>query len=625
MLSRFKQRVGSRKRSWQRKIELTVAVSLILALLTACGGAAVAPADPGAAAAPDDAASAPAASSGATMADVGRGETLILQRGGNVINNFDQMNPYGLGGLGVVRDTLNKTIYEFLFYYNHNSGEVTPWLATDYEYNDTFDEIVIHLRDGVTWSDGEPFTANDIKYTMDLVKGTPTMVFSAQLEESVAEVEAVDDLTLRIVLSKPNPRWVFSFLAENSEINLAILPQHIWEGKDVETFNNFDLELGYPVGTGPYTLVRASDQQLVYDLREDWWAATTGFAELPAVKRIIRIPGGDAAGATRLFAQNEVDFGGALQKGDFEAARGRNPDLIAWNAEGPSWGTADACTYILGLNTDVHPFDKPEVRHAINRAIDRTRLITLAYEDSTVPMVVPLSSFGGVLQYQDQIQDLLDEADLDRQDLAEVDRLMTSVGFTKDAEGFWIDEEGERVIMTLSSTGGIRPMGPPLAEQLRAAGFDAIHRHDDTGQITNNVRDGTQETFLDPHCGAAQEPYPTFSHFHSKYYAPVGETTGFRWANSRYQNPEYDAILDQMEAMQPSPDDAEYVELFRQAAEIWVEDLPEIVLAEERHVWTYNASCWTGWPSAEDPYIAPYDLWGAFLLAILNLEPTGAC
>jgi hypothetical protein len=98
MLSRFKQRIGSRKRSWQRKIEVTVAVSLILTLLTACGGAAVAPADPGAAATPGAAASAPAASSGATMADVGRGETLILQRGGNVINNFDQMNPYGWEG-----------------------------------------------------------------------------------------------------------------------------------------------------------------------------------------------------------------------------------------------------------------------------------------------------------------------------------------------------------------------------------------------------------------------------------------------------------------------------------------------------------------------------------------------
>jgi peptide/nickel transport system substrate-binding protein len=608
-------------RLWFRKAAVTAAAAFVLAFVAACGGPAAPAAPSGDTAAPSGEAAAPAAGSG----EITRAETLILQRGGNVINNFDQMNPYGLGGLGVVRDTLNKTIYEFLFLYNHNSGEIMPWLATDFEYNDTFDEIVIHLREGVTWSDGEPFTAHDIKYTFDLIKATPTMVFSAQINDSVAEVEAVDDLTVRIALSKPNPRWVFSFLAENSEINLAILPQHIWEGQDVETFSNFDLEKGWPVGTGPFRLVRASDQQLMYEVREDWWAATTGFHELPKVKRIIRIPGGDAAGATRLFAQNEVDFGGALQKGDFEAARGRNPNLVSWNPEGPTWGTADACTYILGLNNDVHPYNIREVRWAINRAIDRSRLITLGYEDSTVPMVIPLSSFQGVLDYQDKIQDLLDKYNVDHQDLAEVDELMTGAGFSKDAEGFWADSDGQRMVMTISSVGGLRPMGPPLAEQLRAAGFDAIARHDDTGQITNNVRDGTQETYLDPHCGAAREPYPTFSHFHSKYYAPVGESTPFRWANTRYQNAEYDVILDQMEALQPSVDDDEYISLFRQAADIWLNDLPEIVLAEERHVWTYNTACWTGWPNSENPYIAPYDVWGAFLLAILNLEPTGNC
>jgi peptide/nickel transport system substrate-binding protein len=164
-----------------------------------------------------------------------------------------------------------------------------------------------------------------------------------------------------------------------------------------------------------------------------------------------------------------------------------------------------------------------------------------------------------------------------------------------------------------------------LAEQLRAAGFDAIHRHDETDQVTNNIRDGSQHAWIDPHCGAASEPFPTFSHFHSKFSAPVGQTTGFRWANSRYENPEYDALIDAMEAMQPSPDDPAYIELFRQAVDIWLRDMPEIVLAEERHVWTYNTACWTGWPNVDDPYIAPYDLWGAFLLAILNLEPTGAC
>lgn len=555
-----------------------------------------------------------------------RGSTLVLARTPTTtIADYNQMNPYGLGGLGRIRDTLNKTIYEFLFYYNHNTGEILPWLATGYEYNDAFTEITITLRPGVLWSDGTPFTADDVKFTLELVRAKSTLVFSSELKEWIKQVDVVDPTKLKITLNKPNPRWVFFYLAENSEINMAILPKHIWEGKDPDTFSNFDLDKGWPIGTGPFRLVRATEQQLMFDRRDDWWAAAVGFARLPKMERLLRIPGGDSTSITRLFAQGEIDFGGALIKGNFDAAHRRNPYLISWNKEGPVWGTADACTYILGLNTKAWPFDNRDVRRAINHAIDRKQLITLSVEDSTVPMVLPLSSFGGVQDYALKVDDLVTASDIGTYNPKKLSELMARAGFKKDGEGFWVDGSGKRVVMTITTTGGRRPLGPPLAQQLRAAGFDAIAKHDETDQIVNSIRDGSQTTWIDPHCGASREPFPTFSHFTSKFAAPIGQSTRYRWANSRYENPEYDAILNAMEAMSPSKDDPAYVELFRKAAAIWLADLPEIVLAEERHVWTFNTRCWVGWPSAEDPYIAPYDLWGAFLLAIVRLEPTGRC
>lgn len=609
---------------WYKRVATGVVCALVLTMVLACTPAA--PAAPDGAAGGGEAASSASLSAAESAARaIPRDRTLILVRGQTTIADFEQMNPYALGGLGRVRDTLNKTIYEFLFYYNHNDGEIMPWLATGYEYNDDFTEITVSLREGVEWSDGTPFTATDIEYTLETVRDNPTLVFSSQMQEWLKDVEVVDELTVRILLNKPNPRWVFQFLAENSEINLAILPKHIWEDKDPETFNNYDLAQNWPVGTGPFRLVRATEQQHVFDRRDDWWAAKTGFAELPQVERLIRIAGGDAAGIARLFAQSEVDFGGALQKGDFEAARERNPDLVSWNKEGPTWGTADACTYILGLNNAIPPFDNRDVRWAINHALDRQKLVTLAYENSTEPMVLPLSSFGGVLRYQDQVQDIIDKYQPDNPDLNKVNELMTGAGYTKDSEGYWIDADGQRIVLTITTRGGTRPLGPTVAQQLVEAGFDAIARHDETGQTVTGIQNGSELIWIDPHCGASQEPYPTFSHFTSRFSAPIGEPTKYRWANTRYENPEYDAILEQMEAMQPSPDDPQYIELFRQAVDIWLRDMPEVVIAEERHVWTYNARCWTGWPSADDPYIAPYDLWGAFLLAILKLEPTGAC
>jgi hypothetical protein len=53
-------------------------------------------------------------------------------------------------------------------------------------------------------------------------------------------------------------------------------------------------------------------------------------------------------------------------------------------------------------------------------------------------------------------------------------------------------------------------------------------------------------------------------------------------------------------------------------------DVIEITLSEERWVRTYNWHFWKGWMNAKDPYAAPYALWGAIMLAILRIQPTGA-
>ena len=64
---------------------------------------------------------------------------------------------------------------EYLFYANFATGEIQPWLATDYSYNDDFTEMTIHLRDDVKWNDGEPFTADDVVFTVNMVKGNAAL------------------------------------------------------------------------------------------------------------------------------------------------------------------------------------------------------------------------------------------------------------------------------------------------------------------------------------------------------------------------------------------------------------------------------------------------------------------
>ena len=72
-----------------------------------------------------------------------------------------------------MRDILNKTIFEFLYLYNHNTGEEIPWLATSYTIAADAKSVDVTLRNGVEWSDGQPFTADDVKFTLELLRDNP--------------------------------------------------------------------------------------------------------------------------------------------------------------------------------------------------------------------------------------------------------------------------------------------------------------------------------------------------------------------------------------------------------------------------------------------------------------------
>src|SRR5262245_8677583 len=204
---------------------------------------------------------APLAAAPAAIKDVDRKDTLIVSDFGpgmTEITDPPNMNPYSLGGTGRVRAILNKTIFEFLYLYNHNTGDEIPWLAESYTTAADGMSVAVTLRQGITWSDGQPFTSDDVKYTVELLRDTPALVFAADMKEWVKDVTVTDPTHFTINLNKPNIRFFYFYFVENSEIHIPILPMHVWQGKDPATFTNFDLNSGWPVGTGPYKLVDAS-------------------------------------------------------------------------------------------------------------------------------------------------------------------------------------------------------------------------------------------------------------------------------------------------------------------------------------------------------------------------------
>ncbi len=156
------------------------------------------------------------------------------------VQNF---NPFDLGGR---RQSTMDFVYEPLVIFNdYDSGKPIFRLATAYKFSDDLKSITYTLRDGVKWSDGQPLTSADMKYTLELMLKNPA-VDIVGVGESVASVEAPSPTEVKINLKDVDTHF------PESLADFPVVPEHIWKDiKDPLAFKNEK-----PVGSGPMTEIR---------------------------------------------------------------------------------------------------------------------------------------------------------------------------------------------------------------------------------------------------------------------------------------------------------------------------------------------------------------------------------
>ncbi|MFN8619268.1 MAG: ABC transporter substrate-binding protein [Chloroflexota bacterium] len=576
------------------------------------------------------------------LPEVPRNKTLIFSPWGFLpqLPNPDNWNIYIPDpAMNKQREMGLKGIYEALFYTNLNTGELVPWQAESYEYNADFTEITLKLRDGVTWCDGVQMTADDVKYTLEMLRdNSPDLLYSTIYKEWLKEVDVIDPLTAKIVLNKPGPRWFRDNLALGHENHQVILPKHIWENQDPKTWQNTPIADGGPCGTGPYKIVQSTAQQMIADKRDKWWGTETGFQPaMPAPDRLILIPVASDDAMAQLHISNGIDFGNPLQPGTFAGAQAQNPNLRSWAEQGPIWGAADGCGYNFMFNNQKEPWNDVNLRLAINYAIDRQQISDLGYEGANHPEVVPFSSYitgqWGVPTVMNPdtepgpLQAVIDQYDRGTPSPDKVAEYMGKAGYEKNADGKWA-KDGVVLKVPISVPSFFQAVSPIVNQNLLDAGFDSSVDVAASNEWLAPLTDGTFDTLILVHCGSLSEPYDTLQDLHSKYSAPPGTAlpgSVVARGGTRYENPELDAILDKMEAIQADKDpNSDYMKLAVQATDIYLRDMPELMLTEELHVVTDNTTYWTGYPNAADPYIAPYPCWEAIYLMMFKLQPTNA-
>ena len=173
---------------------------------------------------------------------------------------------------------------------------------------------------------------------------------------------------------------------------------------------------------------------------------------------------------------------------------------------------------------------------------------------------------------------------------------MEEAGFEMNRDDMW-EKDGETVNMTIHAFEGIHSdIVPILVEMLLNAGFDAsINFGTDSYQ---NMVDGAPGAYMFGHGASLKDPYAALELFHGRFAEAIGNPSGSN-RFSRYSNPEYDALLDEMAPL--SSDDPKFHENAAKALEIYWREQIDIPIIQWLHRIAYNQTNWTNWPTADNP------------------------
>jgi len=430
------------------------------------------------------------------------------------------------------------------------------------------------LRDGITWHDGEPFTADDVVFTWEYASDEATAAVTIGNFATVESVEAVDDTTVKITFTQQNPAWFDVFTGPNG----MILPRHVFGDYVGEKSRDAEANLA-PVGTGPFKIneFRPGDVVLC-DRFEDYWDAGKPFFDSVEMKG-----GGDAQGAARAVLQSgEADWSWNIQAEPQilnEMAEGGVGIIVSGpgsSAERIMINFADPNTEVDGARSEPsteHPiFKNKDARNAIALSIQRDVVAEQLYgEGSSAELGKAtsnnLNAPGRLVSPNTTWEYNLDKAK----------ELLANV---PEAAGY--------KLLYQTSINSVRQKTQEIVKQsLEQVGFSVELKSVDSAVFFSSDA-GNPDTYphfysdLEMYTNGPSSPYPIT--WAERYRTDEIASKANSWAGTnitRYNNPEFDKLHDQARV---EMDPAKQVELFVAMNDLSVNDFVEVPIVHRASV-----------------------------------------
>jgi peptide/nickel transport system substrate-binding protein len=514
-------------------------------------------------------------------------------------------NPFQPGNLANTTGTLGY-VYETLFDYDPLTGEFIPRLAESGDWTDatTYD---LTLRDGLTWSDGEPLTAADVDFTFELGQQYAALWFS-NVWNYLTGVTAVDDTHVTFTFNDPlYQEWA------NNLYNIPIVPEHLWSGKSEE-----DITIGAnenPIGSGAYLYESHSEDRNVWVRNDNWWGIDVFGTPAPA--RIVDIRTSSNNVAMGMVIKGELDLSNNYLPGIADLSdRGY---VSTYFAGAPYMLSAN--TAVLFLNTTKSPMDDAAFRRALAFAINTGDIVNVAYAN-LVMAANPTGLLPSLSDYVDQ--DVVDRLGFSY-DPAEARSILADAGYVDvDGDGFVEAPDGSAISLEVTCPFGWTDWMEAInviASSAQEAGINIQAATPDYGAWNTALQTGTFDMTLNNWASMSNTPWTLYNLLFRHPIQEQMQSGNF----GRWENQEMFDLVDAL-ARIPSSDKAGMQAACSSIQELMLTEMPMIPLWYNGLWSQFSNSVWTNWPTEDSSSPTLPTTWSGYwqlggLMTLINLQP----